>query len=107
VDEERDHRAWGAPAVSKIEVEHRWLVKIHCLPDEMKAKCAGVKLLCPLRIGSDRSDVVNATDCSQGWLRFSSAMALDALISSNPKGKMAGGKLRPYGSPNVTAWARA
>ena len=79
MDEERDHGARRASAVSKIEVEHRWLVKIYCFPDEMKAKCAGVKFLCPLRIGSDRSDVVDATDCGQGWLRFSSAMVLDAL----------------------------
>jgi hypothetical protein len=68
--EERDHGAWRASAVSKIEVEHRWLVKIHRLPDKMKAKCAGVKLLRPLRIGGDGSDMVNATDCHQGWLRF-------------------------------------
>jgi hypothetical protein len=66
VDEERDHGAWRATAVSKVEVEHRWLVKIYCFSDEMKAKCAGVKFLCPLRIGSDRSDVVDATDCGQG-----------------------------------------
>jgi hypothetical protein len=70
VDEERDHGAWRASAVSKIEVEHRRLVKIHCSPDEMKAKCAGVKFFGPLWIGGDGSYVVNATDCSQGWPRF-------------------------------------
>jgi hypothetical protein len=70
VDEERNHRAWRASAVSKIEVKHRWLVKIHRLPDKMKAKCAGVKLFRALRIGGDGSDMVNATDCNQGWLRF-------------------------------------
>jgi hypothetical protein len=70
VDEERDHGAWRASAVSKIEVEHRWLVKIHCLPDEMKANCAGVEFFGPLWIGGDGSYVVNATDCGQDWLRF-------------------------------------
>jgi hypothetical protein len=24
----------------------------------------------PVRIGGDGSDMVNATDCNQGWLRF-------------------------------------
>jgi hypothetical protein len=62
VDKERNHGAWRAAAVSKIEVKHRWLVKIHCLPDEMKAKCAGVELFRPPRIGGDGSYVVNATD---------------------------------------------
>jgi hypothetical protein len=55
VDEERNHRARRASAVSKIEVEHRWLVKIHGLLDKMKPKCAGVKLFRPLGIGGDGS----------------------------------------------------
>jgi hypothetical protein len=70
VNEECDHRARSAAAVSEIEVQHRWLVEIHRLPDEMKPKDASVKLLRPLRIGSDRGDVVNASDCRQSWLAF-------------------------------------
>ena len=68
VDEERNHRAWRAPAVAKIEVKHGWLVKIHRLPDEMKAKCAGVELFRPLGIGDDGSYMVNATDWGQNLL---------------------------------------
>jgi hypothetical protein len=48
VDEECDHGAWRASAVSKLEVEHRWFVKIHCFPNEMKAKCDGAKFFRPL-----------------------------------------------------------
>jgi hypothetical protein len=55
--------------VAEIEVKHRWLIEIHCLPDEMKAKRAGVKLLRPPGIGDDGSYVVNATDSAQDRLR--------------------------------------
>jgi hypothetical protein len=44
--------------------------QIHCSPDEMKAKCAGVKFFGPLWIWGDGSNVVNAADGSQDWLRF-------------------------------------
>ena len=70
MDEERDHGARRTSAVSKIEVEHRWLVEIHCSLDEMKAKCAGVKIFGPLWVCGDGSYVVNAADGSQDWLRF-------------------------------------
>jgi hypothetical protein len=52
--------------VSKIEMEDRWLVKIHGLPDEMKTKYPDIKLFRPLGIGGDRSYMMNATDCGQG-----------------------------------------
>jgi hypothetical protein len=48
--------------VSKIEVEHRWLVEVHGFPDQMKAKCAGVELFCPLGISGDGGYMVDATD---------------------------------------------
>jgi hypothetical protein len=79
VDQERDHGAWRASAVSKIEVDHEWLVKIHRFPGEMKAKCAGVKFFGPLWICGDGSYVVNATDCSQDWLRLHQQLLSDAL----------------------------
>jgi hypothetical protein len=66
-------------AVSKVEVKHGWLVKIHSLPDEMKAKRAGVKLFCAPGIGSDGSYVVNATDFDQDCLRLHQQTASDAL----------------------------
>ena len=56
--------------VAKIEMEHRWFVKIHRPPDEMKAKGAGVKFFGPPGIGSYGRYMVNSADCAQDWLRF-------------------------------------
>jgi hypothetical protein len=40
----------------------------------MKTERMGVKLFRTLRIGGDGGDMVNATDCSQGWLLYVSAV---------------------------------